>query len=203
MHAPIKVGHFTLDNAANNQTFMKSLQTLLASRDVPFDADDRKVMCFAHTVDLSSGRVIRAVGADGSPSDGSSSDDSDESSGESLDPISLARAVVRAIRGSGTRREAFEEIIEAGNAGGWFMEGHPPKTTKVEQRQLLRDVQTRWDSVYWMLNRLREMRPVCFMFHRISCALNNQFNRLSTTSLLFPKTMTLRSTGFRIRSGLR
>jgi hypothetical protein len=167
----LKVGHFTLDNAANNQTFMKSLETFLASRDVSFDADDRKVMCYAHTVDLSSGRVIRGICGGSSSSNElsnessneSSDESSDESFDESLDPISLARAAVRAIRGSGTRRSAFEAIIENGNAGGWFMDG--PEPTEVEHRQLLRDVPTRWDSVYHMLNRLREMRPVWFTFH--------------------------------------
>ena len=56
------------------------------------------------------------------------------------------------------RRCAFEDIIESGNAKGWFMEG--PETPEVEHWQLLRDVQMQWDSVYHMLNRLREMRLV-------------------------------------------
>ncbi len=133
---------------------MKSLKTFLASHDIPFDADDRKIMCYAHTVDLSSGWVIRTICGGGS----SSNESSDESSDESLDPILLARAAVQAIRGSGTRRRAFEDIIESGNAKGWFMEG--PETPEVEHRQLLRDVQTRWDSVYHMLNRLHEMHLV-------------------------------------------
>ncbi len=31
----------------------------------------------------------------------------------------------------------------------------------LKELQLLRDVRTRWDSIFLMLNRLREMRPVC------------------------------------------
>jgi hypothetical protein len=136
---------------------MEHLASLLAPRDISFDASDRLVMCYGHIVDLCSGRVISsldAVGGDGSSS--SSSDGSEEPS--TYHPISLGRAVVRAIRGSGLRREAFQEVIENGNAKGWFKEGG--KIVQVKPLQLLQDVQTRWDSVFHMLSRLREMRPV-------------------------------------------
>ena len=97
----LKVGHFTLGNATNNQTFMKSLETFLASHNVPFDVDNRKIMCYAHTVDLSSGQVICAICGGGSSSNESSNESSDKSSDkssdESLDPILLAHAAVRAI----------------------------------------------------------------------------------------------------------
>jgi hypothetical protein len=53
-----KVGHFTLDNAGNNGTAMEDLGTLLHEHDIEFDAEDRRVMCFEHIVNLSSGQVI-------------------------------------------------------------------------------------------------------------------------------------------------
>ena len=149
MHAhPLKVGHFTMDNAANNGAMMESLARKLKPRDVPFDAHDRRIMCFAHIIDLCSGRAIRAVS--GVEHEGVSPGNETAS-----DPIAVGRAAVRAIRGSGKRRDAFDQLVIDGNKGGWFKQG------RLKQLQLLRDVQTRWDSVFHMLHRLREMRPVC------------------------------------------
>jgi hypothetical protein len=59
---------------------------------------------------------------------------------------------VRVLRSSSSRRDAFDQHIRDGNEKGWF---------DVGQLQLLRDVKTRWDSVYYMLRRLRELQPVC------------------------------------------
>lgn len=135
-----------MDNASNNETMMKELEQLLLARDIPFDAADRRIMCFSHVVDLSSGRIIRALSSD------------------PLDPIGHARKAVHAIRGSGMRRDGFEEVIVNGNIKGWFkIIGPPPQTIQVQPLQLLRDVQTRWDSEYQMLNRIRELRPVCHL----------------------------------------
>jgi hypothetical protein len=60
------------------------------------------------------------------------------------------------LRSSGQRRDSFEQLIRDGNNNGWFGE-------TVEQLQLLRDVKTRWDSVYFMLRRLRELRLVRYL----------------------------------------
>lgn len=126
---------------------MKALEGKLEERDIAFDATDRRIMCYAHIINLSSGSVIRAAGGgEGAPES---------------NPIGLARGVVRAVRVSGKRRESFEEVIRDGNRKGWFKVGQPPKVVLLKELQLLRDVCTRWDSVYLMLNRLREMRPVC------------------------------------------
>ncbi len=160
----LKVGHFTLDNASNNGTMMQALETKLRQRDIDFDADDRRIMCFAHVIDLCSGRVVRAA-CDGPDEVEDDLDEDDSSSSDEYtvppNPIAQARAVVRAIRGSGARRDDFQNIISQGNENEWFKEGKPPKTVKIKALQLVRDVPTRWDSVYRMLNRLREMRPVC------------------------------------------
>ena len=148
---------------------MEQLEPMLASHDIPFDATDRRIMCFAHVINLCSGHVIRAVtdGAVDNDAYSLSSDDDDDAHSSSSDdthpapnPIQAARAVVRAIRGSGQRRTDFEKLIAQGNSGGWFKEGR--QSVQLKNLQLLRDVRTRWDSVYYMLERLREMRLVWF-----------------------------------------
>ena len=123
---------------------MESLAKKLEARDVSFDATDRHIMCFAHVINLSSKHVIQEI---------------DKGALES-NPIGLGREVVRSIRVSGKRREGFEDTISDGNKKGWFKMGQPPQPVQLKQLQLLRDVRSRWDSVYYLLNRLREMRPV-------------------------------------------
>lgn len=168
-----KVGHFTMDNASSNTTMMQELERKCKERDIDFDAADRQVMCYEHVVNLSSSRVIEeatsvaAVDLDedwSGPPPPNSPDQQSYDDAIARDPIVLGRNVVRIIRASGTRHDAFNKVIENGNARGWFVVGQPPNqiTIMVKPKQLLRDVRTRWDSVYYMLNRLREMRPVCF-----------------------------------------
>jgi hypothetical protein len=163
----LKVGHFTLDNARNNGTMMHSLETMLRDRDIVFNAVNRKVMCFAHVIDLSSGQVTRSTGTQRRRNtvddDGDDSPQSDDETAIS-DPIARGRNVVRVIRGSGMRREMFKEVIENGNNRGWFKAGQPPLPVKIKVRQLLRDVCTQWDSTYHMLNRLHEMSPAIDYF---------------------------------------
>jgi len=125
---------------------MESLARKLEARDISFDAADRQIMCFAHVIDLASGRVIRAVEGD--------------NTSETSNPIGLGHTVVRSIRASGLRRDSFDEVVKNGNAKNWFKSGTPPEVIKIQPLQLLRQVRTRWDSVYYMVNRLREMRPV-------------------------------------------
>ena len=153
------MGHFTVDNASNNETMLQELERLLLARDIPFNATDRKIMCYGHIVDLSSGRVIRALSHQ--TNDEQFNSDSKDDSPPALHPILHARKVVHVIRASGMRRDAFEEVIVNGNAKGWFKIGN--NTIQVKKVQLLRDVKTRWDSEYLMLNRLRELRPVCHL----------------------------------------
>ena len=139
-------------------------------RNIDFDATDRQVMCYEHIVNLSSGRVIEeatsiaAVNLDedwSGPPPPNLPDQQSYDDAVARDPIALGRNIVRIIRASGTHRDAFNEVIENGNARGWFVVGQPPNqnTITVKPKQLLQDVRTRWDS---MLNRLREMRPVRF-----------------------------------------
>jgi hypothetical protein len=56
-----KTGHFALDNATNNTTAMDEIGRHLRAHEIKFDAQDQKVMCFPHVMNLSSGRVIEGL----------------------------------------------------------------------------------------------------------------------------------------------
>jgi hypothetical protein len=157
-----QVGHFTVDNASSNETMMQELAKILNERDIQFDAADRKIMCYGHIVDLSSGRVIDKLAND---SELENSNLGTDNSNEDHVPIQRkvlvahARSVVRAIRSSGMRRDTFRDVIKNGNANKWFTDSEG-SVVMLKELELLRDVRTRWDSVYQMLSRLRELRPV-------------------------------------------
>ena len=138
-------------------------------------------MCYGHVVDLSSGRVIDAVTSTKAsdwdelpelvPADDDDDDEDDEednggdNNGEPniRDPIALARSVVHVIRASGARHDAFDIVIDNGNARGLFKQGHLGEVVILKKLQLLQQVCTRWDSVYSMLRHLCEMQPVCYI----------------------------------------
>jgi hypothetical protein len=67
--------------------------------------------------------------------------------------------VVRSIHASGQRRDHFLSIICEGNINKHFILGDRVEIV-VPELQLLRDVKTRWDSIFFMISRLQIMRLV-------------------------------------------
>jgi hypothetical protein len=79
------------------------------------------------------------------------------------DPLRCAQRLVQFLHSSDQCREGLCKFIEDGNSRGWFTgkDGDGSRITlRIPQLQLLRDVKTQWDSVYMMLEHLRQLRPV-------------------------------------------
>ena len=78
------------------------------------------------------------------------------------DPLKRARRLVRLFRASDERKRDFTQHIHDGNNNGWFFSKINGERVRVQvtTKELLRDVKTRWDSTYKMLERLRKLRPV-------------------------------------------
>jgi hypothetical protein len=72
----------------------------------------------------------------------------------------LGRQIFKAIRASGLRRDEFAHVIRSCNSSGLFRS--QGQVIQVPEYQLLRDVKTRWDSQYFMINRMRVLRQVGF-----------------------------------------
>jgi len=86
-----------MDNASNNDTMMKVLGAKLAKEcDIEFDLVDRRIMCFAHIVNLCSGRVIHGL-SNGVDDKDDLSSSNDDTVAVASDPISAACAAVQAI----------------------------------------------------------------------------------------------------------
>jgi hypothetical protein len=86
------------------------------------------------------------------------------------DPLRRARRVIRILRSSDDHRLGLSKLIEDGNKSGLFTtidphtKGDRRVPAQVPNLQLLRDVKTRWDSVYLMLWRLRVLQPVRWLW---------------------------------------
>jgi len=72
------------------------------------------------------------------------------------DPIKHARRIVRIVRSSDQRKQAFKNVISTGNNSGWFR-SHNNEVIKLPDLELLCDIKTQWDSVYCMIKHLLEL----------------------------------------------
>ena len=75
-------------------------------------------------------------------------------------PVKMGRKIIHTVCSSGQHRDGFQLSISTGNQSNSFTNenGNP---IFVKQLQLLPDVKHRWDSLYVMLGRMRELKPVC------------------------------------------
>ena len=103
-------GHWTLDNAEMNATFMKEFEELMHAQDIPFDHKDNCIMCFPHITNICATHVIKSftnetlvdnqVEFDASlPPQVPAAQTHDKAN--ERDPIALCRGTVHAIRASG------------------------------------------------------------------------------------------------------
>ena len=85
--------------------------------------------------------------------------------GIECNPLRCAWKLIQLLRSSDQRREGLRKFIEDGNRHEWFTgkdDNGKCILLHIPQLELLRDVKTQWDSVYMMLERLRQLRPVSF-----------------------------------------
>jgi len=79
------------------------------------------------------------------------------------DPVGQARDFVNVIRASQLRRHEFLELIRIGNRRKKWMMKRNGILKVIELKELIppRDVSTRWESLYRMVNTVLYLREVC------------------------------------------
>ncbi|KAF8870089.1 hypothetical protein BD779DRAFT_1456019 [Infundibulicybe gibba] len=151
LKANLAVGHWTMDNAENNNTLMQHLAVGITTPELPFGAKENRIMCFPHIINICTQHMI----ADFSATTNEEYNDSMEVNDDFLkaplfpqaqtyedacarDPIALGRNIVRVIRASGQRREEFRKWIVMCNQQELFRtpEGVP---VRVRELELLHD----------------------------------------------------------------
>ena len=111
---------------------MKALQTLLKLHDIPFDAEDNRIMCFPHIINICVKHIVDKFtdlelvnlefdeGSVPSTETDWTEEDQTFEDAVSHDPIALCRSIMCAIRASGKQCDDFENVIDNGNEQGWF-----------------------------------------------------------------------------------
>lgn len=168
---PLQIGHFMLDNAANNNVAMRKLSECLASCGIHFPADECRIMCLPHILNTCSKHVTEKY----CQTDFFTVADEDwiGDSGEpinkaayievlSRDPINRARQVAKSVHASNLHQEAFKNTID-NTMGLWV--NNDGEHVDIPQHELLWDVKSRWNSIYTMVFYLQELQLVCNIFH--------------------------------------
>ena len=78
------------------------------------------------------------------------------------DPIVRCRKLVASCRASGQRREDLQATITDANKAGLFGRDDEGTSIELPSLQLLRDVDTRWSSIFLMVERVLDLYPVSF-----------------------------------------
>ncbi|KAN0111972.1 Ribonuclease H-like domain containing protein, partial [Russula decolorans] len=161
--------------------------------DIEFDYLNNRIRCYPHIINICSSHIIASstriskrfletlksefagdlvysnIEGDKDDKDDKDGEDDDDDSlrawyiGLKRDPIKCARRIVCIVRSSDQRKQAFKKVINTGNHSGWFR-SHDNEVIELPDLELLRDVKTRWDSVYCMIERLLVLRPAIDFF---------------------------------------
>ncbi|KAL4078016.1 hypothetical protein J3A83DRAFT_4186260 [Scleroderma citrinum] len=124
----LAIGHFTLDNACNNDTTMQKLSELLAECGIKFDHIDQCIMCLPHVLNICLKHIAeKYTDADfASISDtwvnvhGDVIDKDKYIKAFQCDPIVLGCDVVQIIQSSSLCHKGFITTIVTGNQMSWF-----------------------------------------------------------------------------------
>ena len=151
---------------------MEFLEVQPKAREIEFDAKDSQVMCFPHVINICVSHTADSF-TDTSLANDDVDFDTNFPPGDpsqqtfeeacARDPIALCRATINAVRASGKQCDHLHKIIHDGNEKEWFTD-EDDKIIKLPRLELLRDVRTRWDSLYKMIRRFCEIRPASYSF---------------------------------------
>jgi len=137
---------------------MQVMEAHLTPHQIDYNAADNHIICIEHNTTNTTGRMIAKVSTTEYSDNFDDFTDPVDSQNGVRDVIALVHNIVRSIHTLGQRLDRFNDTIKLRNERGWFGD------VKVPELQLLRDVKTRWGSVYAMLKRFRMLRPVCVCY---------------------------------------
>ncbi|KAJ3970071.1 ribonuclease H-like domain-containing protein [Lentinula raphanica] len=150
---------------------MSSLELKLSERDIRFDRNGNRVRCFPHVINIAVKTGLSFVMTLPSLRDGHTDDDEYRDALAS-DLIARVRHLVNLCRASGNRRDDFRRTVLGGNATGDNIDD-ADNILLDRVVVLLRDVDTRWSSTFFMVDRFLELYPAIHRFIENDTKLSN------------------------------
>lgn len=138
----------TADNASNNTTFLKALEDTCNKKEINFDHKKNSIRCLVHIINLTVQEILRYIKAD----DAQEEDEilelilqEERENHFNVEIIPRLRRLIVKLRSSPQWKEKFARRCEF----------YSKSTTN-----LILDVRTRWNSTFFMLDRVLNLRDV-------------------------------------------
>ncbi len=138
----------TADNAANNNTFLKEIESFCHKKEIKFDHKKNHIRCLAHIINLTVQEILKDIKA----GDAQEEDEllelvsqEEKENNFNVEIIPKLRRLIVKIRSSPQQKEKFARRC------GFFL---------IQPLNPILDVKTRWNSTYLMLDRALKLRSV-------------------------------------------
>ena len=147
-----------MDNAANNLVAMRELTKLLKAHEIPFTPLDHCIPCFPHMINICITHIVKGYTTANFANVAATwvgvlknvINKNEYLQALTTDPVTLGHNIVHIIRVSDQCCKGFRDTIINGNANQWYTGDE----TQVLLVELLSDVQSCWDLIYFMINQL-------------------------------------------------
>ncbi|CAB5351658.1 unnamed protein product [Rhizophagus irregularis] len=139
-----KILAIAADNAANNNTFLKSLEQTCVENHIAFHHKENHVRCIAHIMNLTVQEILKHIRAGEAQDENIILEELLEKNNKTNDIIPKLRKLIVKIRASPQRRDRFSRQCDL----------YPT----VKDLNLILDVKTRWNSTYLMIERALQLQ---------------------------------------------
>lgn len=156
------VGHFQSDNASSNDTCIAAIlthiePTLATSRSLAQEKKRRRIRCIGHIVNLAAKAFLEAS-------------NKEWKEGDTHAPVGKLHHIVHYIRRSPQRRDTFVKVTQFKQASATTVGDFNTLLDPEASLQLVADNETRWNSVFLMIERAIRLRESVDLYYIQSVA---------------------------------
>ena len=156
------VGHFQSNNTSSNDTCIAAILThiepiLATSRSLAQEKKRRRIRCIGHIVNLTAKAFLEAS-------------NKEWKEGDTHTPVGKLHHIVHHIRRSPQRRDTFVKVTQFKQASATTVGDFNALLNPAASLQLVADNETRWNSVFLMIERAIRLRESVDLYYIQSIA---------------------------------